>query len=197
MAETGPLSFPATLAPTSLPIVREFETLRRGDVVFIESTYGDRNHRPYSETVTEFEELVKQAVEAWGRILVPTFAGGRAQQMLYLLAIMFHRELVTPFHVYLDSPMAMEASKAMVKPPELFDEELLERKSRGLLPLDKAWFHSSVTSQDSQALNNVEGPCLIFHSRTRACFLEPMRRVCVRRSRFHCQAASQCERRGR
>jgi len=44
----------------------------------------------------------------------------------------------------------------MVKHPELFDEELLECKSRGLLPLDKAWFHSSVTSQDSQALNNVE-----------------------------------------
>ena len=76
--------------------------------------------------------------------------------MLYHLAIMFHRELITPFHVYLDSPMAIEASKAMVKHPELFDEELLECKSRGLLPLDKAWFHSSVTSQDSQALNNVE-----------------------------------------
>ena len=74
---------------------------------------------------------------------------------------MFHRELITPFHVYLDSPMAIEASKAMVKHPELFDEELLEWKSRGLLPLEKAWFHSSVTSQESQALNNVEGPCLI------------------------------------
>jgi metallo-beta-lactamase family protein len=49
----------------------------------------------------------------------------------------------------------------MVKHPELFDEELLEWKSRRLLPLDKAWFHSSVTSQDSQALNNVEGLCLI------------------------------------
>jgi metallo-beta-lactamase family protein len=153
--------FSGDLGPTSLPIVREFETLRRADVVFIESAYGDRNHRPYSETVTEFEELVKQAVEARGRILVPTFAVGRAQQMLYHLAIMFHRELITPFHVYLDSPMAIEASKAMVKHPELFDEELLEWKSRGLLPLDKAWFHSSVTSQDSQALNSVEGPCLI------------------------------------
>ena len=153
--------FSGDLGPTSLPIVREFETLRRADVFFIESTYGDRNFRPYSETMTEFEELVKQAVEAWERILVPTFAVERAQQMLYHVAIMFHRELITPFHVYLDSPMAIEASKAMVKHPELFDEELLEWKSRGLLPLEKAWFHSSVTSQESQALNNVEGPCLI------------------------------------
>jgi metallo-beta-lactamase family protein len=57
--------------------------------------------------------------------------------------------------------MAIEASKEMVTHPELFNEELLEWKSRGLLPLDKAWFHASVTARDSQSLNDVEGPCLI------------------------------------
>jgi len=153
--------FSGDLGPINLPIIREFECLSRADLVFVESTYGDRDHRPYSETVREFEDLVKQAVEARGKILVPTFAIGRAQQMLYHLAIMFHREQVRPFHVYLDSPMAIEASKSMVKHPELFDEELLEWKSRGLLPLDKGWFHSSVTARDSQSLNKVEGPCLI------------------------------------
>jgi metallo-beta-lactamase family protein len=81
--------------------------------------------------------------------------------MLYHLAIMFHRGVVKPFHVYLDSPMAIEASKEMVTHPELFDEELLEWKGRGLLPLDKTWFHASVTARDSQNLNDVEGPCLI------------------------------------
>ena len=104
---------------------------------------------------------MKHAAEARGKILVPMFAIGRAQQMLYHLAIMFHRGVVRPFHVYLDSPMAIEASKEMVTHPELFDEELLEWKSRGLLPLDKAWFHASVTARDSQSLNDVEGPCLI------------------------------------
>jgi metallo-beta-lactamase family protein len=81
--------------------------------------------------------------------------------MLYHLAIMFHRGVERPFHVYLDSPMAIEASKEMVTHPELFNEELLEWKSRGLLPLDKAWFQASVTARDSQSLNDVEGPCLI------------------------------------
>jgi len=91
------------------------------------------------------------------------FAIGRAPQMLYHLAIMFRRGAVKPFHVYLDSPMAIEASKEkeMVTHPELFDEELLQWKSRGLLPLDKAWFHPSVTARDSQSLNDVDGPCLI------------------------------------
>jgi len=153
--------FSGDLGPTGRPIIRDFERLSRADIVFLESTYGDRDHRSYSETVAEFEDLVKRAVEVRGKILVPTFAIGRAQLMLYHLAVMFHRGAVKPFHVYLDSPMAIEASKSIVSHPELFDEDLLEWKGRGLLPLDKAWFHTSVTSRDSQNLNRVEGPCLI------------------------------------
>ena len=153
--------FSGDLGPVGRPIIRDFERPSGADIVFLESTYGDRDHRSYSDTVAEFEELVKQAAAARGKILVPTFAIGRAQTMLYHLVIMFHRGVVKPFHVYLDSPMAIEASKEMVTHPELFDEELLEWKSRGLLPLDKAWFHATVTARDSQSLNDVEGPCLI------------------------------------
>jgi len=153
--------FSGDLGPIGRPIVRDFDRPTKADIVFLESTYGDRDHRSYSDTVAEFEDLVKQAAEARGKILVPTFAIGRAQQMLYHMAIMFHRGVVKPFHVYLDSPMAIEASQEMVTHPELFDEELLEWKSRGLLPLDKAWFHATVTARDSQSLNDVQGPCLI------------------------------------
>lgn len=160
-ARSWTVLFSGDLGPIGRPIIRDFERASRADIVFLESTYGDRNHRSYSDTVAEFEDLVKRATEARGKILVPTFAIGRAQQMLYHLAIMFHRGVVKPFHVYLDSPMAIEASKEMVTHPELFDEELLEWKSRGLLPLDKTWFHASVTARDSQNLNDVEAPCLI------------------------------------
>ena len=153
--------FSGDLGPKTLPIVRQFETLARADLVFLESTYGDRDHRPYSDTLAEFEELVKQAAKARSKILVPSFAIGRSQQILYHLAVMFRREMVRPFHVYLDSPMAIEAGRAMVRHPDLFDEELLAWKSRGLLPLDKTWFHSTVTARESRSLNEVDGPCLI------------------------------------
>ena len=152
--------FSGDLGPSTLPIIREFETLPRADVVFLESTYGDRDHRPYSETVAEFESLIQQGVKEGSKILVPTFAIGRSQQILFHLAVMFHRQLVKPFHVYLDSPMAIEASKRMVKHPDLFSEEMLEWKER-ILPLDKAWFHTSATARESQSLNKVDGPCLI------------------------------------
>jgi len=152
--------FSGDLGPSTLPIIREFETLPRADVVFLESTYGDRDHRPYSETVAEFESLIQQGVKEGSKILVPTFAIGRSQQILYHLAVMFHRQLVKPFHVYLDSPMAIEASKRMMKHPDLFSAEMLEWKER-ILPLDKAWFHTSATARESQSLNKVDGPCLI------------------------------------
>jgi metallo-beta-lactamase family protein len=154
------LVFSGDLGPTTLPIIREFETARRADVVFLESTYGDRDHRPYCETVAEFESLIQQGAKQGSKILVPTFAIGRSQQILYHLALMFQRQAVKPFHVYLDSPMAREASKRMVKHPDLFDEEMLEWKDR-ILPLDKAWFHTSATARESQSLNKIEGPCLI------------------------------------
>lgn len=83
------------------------------------------------------------------------------QQILYQLAVMFHSGTVKPFHVYVDSPMAIEAGKSMVQHPDLFDQDLLDWKRRGLLPLDKNWFHASITSRDSRNLDRVEGPCLI------------------------------------
>jgi metallo-beta-lactamase family protein len=153
--------FSGDLGPIGRSIIRDFEHPSQANIVFLESTYGDRDHRSYSDTVAEFEDVIKQAAEARCKILVATFAIGRAQLMLYHLAIMFRRGVVKPFHVYLDSPMAIEASKEMVTHPELFDEELLEWKTRGLLPLDKTWFHASVTARDSQSLNDAEGPCLI------------------------------------
>jgi len=159
--KTRTVVFSGDLGPIGLPIVREFETLPRANVVFLESTYGDRDHRPYSETVAQFEDVVKSAAEAKSKIFVPTFAIGRSQQILYHLAIMFREQKVQPFHVYLDSPMAFEASKAMVQHPDLFDEDLLEWKSRGLLPLDKNWFHASVTPKESDSLRKLEGPCLV------------------------------------
>jgi len=152
--------FSGDLGPTTLPIVRQFEAPQGADVVFLESTYGNRDHRPYPETVAEFESLVGQAAQARGKILVPSFAVGRTQQILYHLAVMFYRKRIKPFPVYIDSPMAIEASKTVVKHPDLFDKELREWKSR-LLPLDKRYFAASVTSRDSQSLNRVEGPCLI------------------------------------
>jgi metallo-beta-lactamase family protein len=153
--------FSGDLGPTTLPLIREFQTLEKADAVFLESTYGDRQHRPYAQTVAEFERIVKQVAKGSGKILVPTFAIGRSQQMLYHLAIMFLRKDIAPFPVFLDSPMALEATKIYRKYPDLFDDELVAWHKKGLLPLDRTIFKPSVTAADSKKINEVDGPCVV------------------------------------
>jgi metallo-beta-lactamase family protein len=153
--------FSGDLGPTTMPLLRQFETFDRADVVFLESTYGDRLHRPYAQTVAEFERVVKQVAKTSGKILVPTFAIGRSQQMLYHLGIMFLRKEIPPFPVFLDSPMALEATKIYRKYPDLFDDELIAWQKKGLLPLNREIFKPSPTAKDSKRINEVEGPCVI------------------------------------
>jgi metallo-beta-lactamase family protein len=103
--------FSGDLGPRSAPILKEFEPFRQADLVFLESTYGDHDHRLFTETVEEFIRIVKDTVEKRGKILVPTFAVGRAQLLTSLLAWMFRKKKVRPFPIFLDSPMAIEATK--------------------------------------------------------------------------------------
>jgi len=101
--------------PRGVPILRDFEPFHAADLVFLESTYGDHNHRPFRDTVDEFVRIVKDAVNQKGKILIPTFAVGRAQMLTMLMSWMFRNKHVRPFPLFLDSPMAIEASKIYTK----------------------------------------------------------------------------------
>jgi len=159
--ETKTVVFSGDLGPADRPVLRDFEHVPCADLVFLESTYGDRNHRPYAETVTEFEGIVREAVAAKGRILVPTFAVGRSQQIIYHLAVMFHEGKVDPFPVFLDSPMAIRATEVYKQHPELFDDEMVAHRKAGLFPISGGYFKPSQTVDESKALNHVDGPCAI------------------------------------
>jgi metallo-beta-lactamase family protein len=153
--------FSGDLGQRNVPITRDPAVIDRCDAVFMESTYGGRNHPSYEETVEELIELVKGAVERGGKILVPTFAVGRTQQLLYHLFKMFESGRVRPFPVFLDSPMAIAATQIYSKHINLLDEDVRDFFARdnmqALLPTLKL----CTTAQESQALNAVGGPCLI------------------------------------
>lgn len=155
--------FSGDLGPWGAPILKDPEPFPAGDLVFLESTYGDRDHKPYAQTVEEFIVIVREAVAARGKILVPTFAVGRAQVLLALLAWMFRRGKVEPFPVYLDSPMAIQANQIFQGHRELFDEETLAFIRERPIQEDLEMAHSkaTVTADESKALNDVRGPCMI------------------------------------
>lgn len=113
------------------PIVRDPTPLERADLVFLESTYGDRDHRSQHETVQEFHEILTRAVQERQKVLVPAFAIGRTQEVLYRLAELVRMGQLPEFPVSLDSPMAIAATRLYVRHQELFDEEASALMRRG------------------------------------------------------------------
>ena len=153
--------FSGDLGPRTAPILREFEPFKQADLVILESTYGDRDHRPFRETTDEFLDIVQSAVERKGRILVPTFAVGRAQLLLTLLAHFFRKQMLPPFPVFLDSPMAIEATEIYGHHQDLFDDEMREFLSEGTLQQDLRTLTLCATPTDSMRINTTPGPFLV------------------------------------
>ena len=153
--------FSGDLGPKGAPILRDYETFTEGDLVFLESTYGDRDHRPYDETVRQFTEIVRGVAAQKGKILVPTFAVGRAQLLTLLLASIFRRKEVAPFPVFLDSPMAIEASRIYARHAELYDDELVAYLKEAPLSADLATLRMTAGADESRAINDCPGPCLV------------------------------------
>ncbi len=153
--------FSGDIGPKGAPLLRDAQCFVKADVVFLESTYGDRDHRPLQETVDEFRLIVKTAVERRGKILIPAFAVGRTQQLVYFLSEFFRSGEVPPFPVHIDSPMAVEASKIYHAHPELYDVEAEALRRSGEMLAGLKMVNYSVTAQESMALNDCPGPCMI------------------------------------
>ena len=141
--------------------LKDFEELHIADAVFMETTYGDRDHKPLDETIREFVSVVKTAVENKGKILIPTFTVGRAQLMISILASMFRAKDIPPFPIFLDSPMAIDASRIYMKHKELFDEELTEFIRERPMAEDLKTLKMCPTAEDSIAINDIPGPMMV------------------------------------
>jgi metallo-beta-lactamase family protein len=159
--KTRRVVFSGDLGPRGALILKDFEPFQHADLVFLESTYGDHDHRPFTETVDEFVGIVQETVAQRGKILVPTFAVGRAQTITGLLGWMFRHKKVKPFPLFLDSPMAIEATKIYARHPDLFDEGMKKFIREKPLKEDLKTLKACVTAQDSMKINDQPGPCLV------------------------------------
>jgi metallo-beta-lactamase family protein len=155
------VAFSGDLGPKGALILRDSEPFSQADLVFLESTYGDRDHKPFADTVNEFVDILQNAVAQKGKVLIPTFAVGRAQVLTALLAWAFRERKIPPFPVFLDSPMAIEASNIYARHQELFDDEMIAFLKAKPLARDLATMRMSATPEESRRINDVPGPCLV------------------------------------
>ncbi|MFN3479587.1 MAG: MBL fold metallo-hydrolase RNA specificity domain-containing protein [Thermodesulfovibrionales bacterium] len=142
------------------PIVRDPEKIEEADYVVVESTYGNRRHKGLRETVDEFVEAIKVTFKRRGNVLIPAFSVGRTQDILYILNSLVSEERLYNINVYVDSPLAEEATKTYLAHPECFDEEAMKRLERGIKgEAIKLRFTPSVN--DSMALNKIKSHAII------------------------------------
>jgi metallo-beta-lactamase family protein len=158
---TRRIVFSGDLGPKGAPILKDYERFNDAEVVVLESTYGDREHRPLRETVDEFFEILKSAVAGQGKIMVPTFAVGRAQLLTMLLAYAFRKGIVKPFPIFLDSPMATEAWKIYRAHTELYDDDMVRFLNEGSITRDLGTLQYTITAEESKKINDFVGSCLI------------------------------------
>jgi metallo-beta-lactamase family protein len=153
--------FSGDLGPRGAPLHRDPVPFRHADLVFMESTYGDKNHPSLAETAVAAREAIRAAVERGGRVLVPTFAVGRTQLLLYMLAGAFRKKLLKPFPVFLDSPMGIKVTKIYRSHEELFDEEAIAMRRSGELSANLRTVQVCEKGATSRALGSRKGPFMV------------------------------------
>lgn len=155
------LVFSGDLGHHGAPVMREPARVPEADMVIMESTYGDRQHRSWESTWQELAEILDSAAHTGGNILIPAFAVGRTQDLLYSFGHYFHEWDMKRWSVFLDSPMAIEATEVYSRHPDLFDAEARQLYSGGRKPFSPPNLHLTRTAEESMALNRVHSGAII------------------------------------
>jgi metallo-beta-lactamase family protein len=153
--------FSGDLGHADAPILRNPEVVHEADLVVLESTYGDREHRPWAETIAELGEVFRAAQQSQGNILIPAFAIGRSQELLYFLKHHAREWGIDQWTVFLDSPMAIEATEVYGRHWKLFDAEAHQRRKKAGDPFTMPNLHFSRTAAQSMAINRVRSGAIV------------------------------------
>ncbi len=149
--------FSGDLGFRDAPVMRDPGPVDGAGLVLLESTYGDRLHRPHEETLAELAEIFEQASLDGGNILIPAFAVGRTQDLLYLLSAHYQDWGLANWTVFLDSPMAIETTEVYAEFQDLYDVPLFDGNGESLLPN----LILTRTTEESIAINRVKSGAII------------------------------------
>jgi metallo-beta-lactamase family protein len=156
------LLFSGDLGNSGRPLLRDPAPPPHADVVVMETTYGDRLHKPIAPSVEELYAAIVDTFRRGGNVIVPTFALERAQEILYYLREGVEAgRLPRAMQVYLDSPMAISATSIFERHPECYDRETLALFRSGHDPLRLPGLHFTRETEESMALNRIGGGAVI------------------------------------
>jgi metallo-beta-lactamase family protein len=154
------LVFSGDIGRYAAPILLDPEPVGEADYIFVESTYGDRLHDP-TPVPDQLERVVRTAVDRGGALLVPAFAIGRTQELIYHLRALEDAGRIPRLPTYVDSPMAIEATDLYCAHPEDLDPDAARPVLTGTCPLHTARFQLTRSVEESRKINDVHGAAVI------------------------------------
>lgn len=163
--ETKRVVFTGDLGNKNMPIIKDPTYIEGADHLIMESTYGNRLHGKMENQSEKFIDILLRTIERGGNVIIPSFAVGRTQEILYEInkyaAKEGYAERLKKIPVYVDSPLAVNATKIFEENPEYYDEEALDYLMKGDNPIDFDVLHLVTTSDESKALNDDPTPKVI------------------------------------
>ena len=149
--------FSGDIGNLNKPLIRNPQYIAQADYVVMESTYGDRFHKHSAEHIEEFARVIQETLDRGGNVVIPAFAVGRTQELLYMIRHIKEHNLVhghDGFLVYVDSPLAVEATQVFTENLlGCYDDETKALVERGINPIDFKGLKLSVTSDESKNIN--------------------------------------------
>ncbi len=155
------IGFSGDVGVKGSPLLRDPVPFDHADTLILESTYGDRNHRPLAETLQELTDLLADCRSCHGKVLIPAFAVGRTQNLLYFFAGLKREGRLDSARVILDSPMAIETTELYRRHRELFDEQAWAIINSGNSLLHFEGLQYSRSADESRALNEYKDHVII------------------------------------
>ena len=153
--------FSGDLGQYDAPILNDPAIIEEADLVLMESTYGGRRHRGREQTYEEIGEIISEAQHGKGNIIIPAFAIGRSQEILYTFGTHYKQWDMGRWHVFLDSPMAIEASKVYWDYPHLYDDDATRfRRKVHEMPRLKN-LHLTESAKESMVINKLTSGAII------------------------------------
>lgn len=144
------------------PLLNDPGTPPEADVVVMETTYGDRLHKVFDESVGELYEAITHTISHGGNVIIPTFALERTQEILYFLNQGINQKLLPPFlQVFLDSPMAISATEIFEQYPDFFKGSITDLFEGGRDPFHLPGLHFSRETADSMAINRIQAGAVV------------------------------------
>lgn len=143
------------------PLIRDPSFFDRADYVVMESTYGNRNHEDPENVDRRLCRVINETVQAGGNIVIPTFAIERAQELMFHLSRLARAERIPYLMIFLDSPMAVDITKIFRRFKDYLDRETQELWRRGRSPFDFPGLRLVESVEDSKAINQIKGSCII------------------------------------